>query len=870
MGPSDAVRPMPASPDRRPRRAAAPSAPLAPEGPSWWDARSSRARHLICLGVLLLAAVVFYAPALFSGKGVVGGDVVKWREMAASMIDHRAATGEEPLWAVNPFGGMPGYLVAYTTKVPGLDTVFQALRAAMWPVSHLMLGLFGVYALVYFLTRRHLPGVVAGLAYGFTTYLPILLVAGHSSKFIALCLAPWVLLAFAFALRRPGLLAGLLFAGAIGLNLRANHPQITYYAVWAIALWWLAEGVAAARAGRLAAFGKATAWLAFGAVVGAAFVADPLLLQMEYKRFTTRQIAGAPGAGHSPDAAFQYAMGWSQGVRELLTLVAADALGGSGQTYWGPKVFTAGPHYVGGVAFLLALVGLALGRRRVALGIGAGVVVMVLFALGEHAGGLNRLMFDAFPFFNAFRAPETWLSMVALLVAILAGLGAAAAARQDEPAEADRRRTRGVYAAAGGTVALALLLVVLKGSQPFEKAGEREQYAAAIAQQAQAQGVAPTDPRVLQAVEGALAEAKAQRVEMYGGATLRFLVFAGLAAALLVLHRRGTLPAWAMQGGLALLVFVDLYGVDRRYFSGDVLAEVPDPEALIERYAYDDFLVERVREAGGPGRFRVLSLEGSLTTTARPAAFYEALGGYHAAPLRLAQDYLENGLADATGGVSANGLGVMGVRYVVAQGVLPGGRPVWPDSTGQPDPTTGMVVTELPNPVPRAHFVGRVEPVADGAPTWARMHDPAFDPRTTALVPAGTSITTTPIDSARAPQATVEQYGPRRIAYRVQTEAPRLLVLSEVFYPAGWKAFVDGRETPIVRTNYLTRGVAVPANAQRVELRFEPARYPLGVGLSALASALVYGGVLVLVALGWRRRRTGVPAPDATVPDPAV
>ena len=832
------------TPSRRAeRRAEAPRPLRADAAPSGWEALSRRRQHLICGGFLLLVAVAFYAPLLFSGKTLVGGDAVQWRSMAQSMMAYHDSTGAEPLWSTNAFGGMPGYMITRFAEIPQLDTVLTLLRPFVWPLSHFLVLLAGVYGLVVFLGGRPLAGVLAAVAFGLTAYLPILLGAGHNSKYIALCYAPLLLWAFAYALRRPRLLAGLLFAAALAANLRAGHPQITYYVLFTLGVWWAGEGIAALRARALPAFGRATAWLALGTLLAALMVAHPYLLQAEYKNYTIR---GATSEGGGADAAFAYAMAWSQGVGELLTLFVSNAYGGGGSAYWGPKVFTAGPHYVGGIVLLLAAIALARSRRRVpVLALGTAAALMTLFALGDHLAGFNRLMYDHFPLFSAFRVPETWLSVVALVLAVLAGLGAAALVeRGDDAGAAGQNRT--VLLLTGGAIALALVVYLAgPGLLPFTKPGELEQIAQQVAQQ---NNVSPSDPRVVDAAQQYVAELRGTRADLFRADAIRTFFFLLAGGALIVLHGRRRVPAWALVGGLALLVTVDLFGVGRRYLDENALVPDADPAARIARYATDDFIVQQVAAAGGPGHFRVLSLTANPSQDARPSYFYESLGGYHGAKLRLYQDFLDHLLLTPDGQLSTNALRLMSTRFVVAGGALPGYRVVFQD------PQTGLAVLEDPQALPRAYFVGAVEVLPSGPAMWSRIQEPTFDPARVALVDEGAGVATTPLDSASTARVTLETFGPREIVWQAETDAPRLLVVSEIYYPAGWKAFVDGDEVPIHPVDYLLRGVEVPAGQHTVRMAFRPARYALGLWLSGAGTVLVYGGIVVLLALAWRKK----------------
>lgn len=810
----------------------------------WWDGLSGTAQHGICVAALLVVAFGFYAPVIFSGQSLIGGDTVNWRAMAEFMLEYEEQSGETALWAPNAFGGMPGYMIAYGEQIPQLDAIPNLLRNVIWPVSHFIFLLLGTYLLVFFLTRDRLGGVLAAAAFGLTTYLAVILVAGHNSKFITLCYSPWLVLAFAYVLRSPRLLSALLFAVALGVNLRGGHVQITYYVTFLLGIWWIVELAGASRRREWAPIGTATAYLALGSVLGVLLVAQPYLTHFEYKRYTIR--GAATGAGLD----WSYAMGWSQGFGELITLVAADAYGGGGGTYWGPKPFTAGPHYVGAIVVALAVLAVWRLRRNVVLAFAIAAALMTLFSLGEHFPLLNRTMYEHFPLFNAFRVPETWLSIVALALAVLGAFGLRAAGRDTEPGA-----ERAVYGSLGGVAALLAICWLFSGSLfDFERPDERQ----LVTQQllSQRPDLSPGDPAVRAAVDNYVEEQRDERTDTFRSEVIRSLLFLALAAGLVVAFRKGKMPRWSMQAAIALLVIVDLWGVGRRYFNDDALVRASEPEDQIATYDFDRFLVERREESGGLGRFRVLSLEtGTPFQNARPSYRHESIGGYHGAKLRLIQDYIDELFVDPeTRAPNENALDLLNVRYVVARGTLPGTRTVYQSEE------TGLYVLENPDALPRAFLVGEVEVVDGREEAWERLRSPAFDPRSTAILHEPIEFDPAPIDSASTARADVIGYTPQEIVVEVETDAPRLLVLSEVYYPAGWKAEIDGEEASIYRVDHLLRAVPVPEGRHEVELRFEPSTHRVGVWTSAAATIFVYGTILALVGVGWYRRRR-VPEP---------
>ena len=823
---------------------------------SAWQKLSGRTQHAICVGFLLLVTVGFYSATVFGGRSLAGGDTVQWRAAAEAMIAHEEATGERALWAPNVFGGMPAYLIDYPPAAPGLDTMMQALRGiGPWPSAHMFLLLVGTYLLIVYLTRSTLAGVISAVAFGLTTYLPIILTAGHNSKFIALAFAPWLLLAFAAVIRRTpetgwlkSALLTLLFAIVAAANLRAGHIQITYYVVWIAAIWWVAEGVADARTRTLGTWAASTGLLLAGAALALLMSAHPYLAQWEYKAFTIRSA----GAGGGLD--WQYAMEWSQGFGELLTLLIPNAYGGGGALYWGPKVFTVGPHYLGPVVLLLAFIGLAGVTRRSVAAFGVAALVMVAFSLGEHLPVVNRVAFEAVPLFSSFRVPETWLVGVSLVLALLAGWGAYYVQRREATAEAEGRKLRFVGAIAGA-MALVIGGLWLTGGGPldFQKPGEIEQIRQAVAQQA---GVPLGDPRVDQTATEYLRGVEAERAEAFSadaGRALLLLLLATLAALAAVWRR---IPAWAGLAVLALLATFDLWGVGRRYFNEDAgaLSRRSQIESAIQRTPADAFILERQAEAGGPGTFRVLPP--SPVSNARPSYFYESVGGYSAARLTLAQDYFDRILpadpVSGAGGLNANALDLLSVRYVTDAPPQPGLDVVFQD------PATRSLVLENPDALPRAFLVDSVAVIADEAARIAALRDSTTDLRRVAiLTPQGEldvdRLTGPPADSGSV-AVTMERFTPNEVIYNVRSDRPRLLVLSEVYYPAGWVADVDGEPVPIVQANHLLRGIPVPPGESIVTARFRPQSDRTGRVVSILSTALVWLSAFGLMGLLWYRR----------------
>jgi hypothetical protein len=815
---------------------------------SFWDNLPSLTQHLICGGMILLVGIVFFSALLFGGKSLVGSDSVQARGMAKSVLEYEAQTGEQALWATNAFSGMPAYSISYPNAVPQLDSVVRTLNKALpFPFVPFLVLAFGMYFLAYYLTKDKLLGLFAAFTYSLTNYLPMILIAGHNTKYSTLAYTPWLILAFVHVLRKPNLLSGLLFAAALALNLRANHPQITYYVLILLAIWWIAEAVSAFRKGEGKSFGFATALLVLGLVAALAMVAQPFWVLQEYKQYSIR---GASEGGGSGAMDWTYAMAWSQGIGEMWTLLIPDAYGGGGQTYWGDKSLTFGPHYIGGIVILLAILALWRVRSKMVWGLGIGTAFTIFFALGKNFPALNEVMYNYFPLFNSFRVPETWLIISVLGLVILAVFGLQYAFAQDQNAEVSQVHSRSIFVTIGAMLGLVLILMLGKSAFfAFEKPDEVSQIAQMITQQSRGQ-VAGAEART-QAAQY-IAQNKPERETLFQSDVQRTLLFLALAAALLVLYRFRKIPAFAAKLGIAILALVDVWGVATRYFNNEYLKDKTDvdQEAASQATEADVWLQSKVKESGGLGHFRVLPLTKSPFQDGTSSYFFESLGGYSGAKLRNYQDFIDNILTNKQGEINPNALDMMATKYVIANGLLPDSKPVYVNAD------TSQIVLERTHPTPRAWFVGNTEVVKDAKTTWGKLWSPGFKAHQTALVTQELNLKPAPMDSlGQAASVQLKSFSPNKIVWQAKTDATRLLVASEVYYPAGWQAFVDGKETPIYQTDYVLRGVVVPSGSHTVEMRFEPARHASSVTISWIATILVYGGILAFFGLAWMQNK---------------
>lgn len=798
-----------------------------------WEKIPVKYQHMIVLAFLSIVPAFVFPEVYVGGQQFVAHDIQQFRATAQSVIVYQEETGEDALWASDIFGGMPSFTVIANKAFTHVDTIIRrTFNRIFIPVFPFLFCLTGVYFFFWLMGYRPLPSALAALGIALTTYIPIIVGAGHNSKLIAYSWIPWVISGYWMLSRGDRRLAGLfLFALALNFALRAEHVQVVYYFLFPLGIWFLYDTVRAFRSRTRPDGSRRAALMVTAGLLALAANIQPYWSIYEYSPYSIRggselQQEGGAGGGLDVD----YAFAWSQGRGELLTLIIPGSFGGSSAqgTYWGPKTFTSGPHYLGAILFLMFVVGLirAPGTLKYVF-LGSGVLTL-LFSLGENLFRFNILFFQYMPFFNKFRTPEMWLIVTVFSFSVIAAMGMKWV--YDSWVDGSLALPR-LYLPGGIVLAVALFFALFSGAiLSFEKPGEREQLAQQIASQ---QNMRPDDPQVRQFVHRYVAQdLKPQRADKAASDSRRLLLFVVLGIGLLVVTALRIVPASYALAGLVLLAAVDLVQVGGRYAdkSGLVPGDMSSYDALARQVRSIDRYIEQNKQDGQVWPWRTFPLGDSPFNNAVPAAFvYPSIGGYSGAKMSHYQDVIDHAIYGGQAGLNLQVLNMLNTRFLTFRSPidLPGWRLAYQGDAG--------VVMENRNALPKAWF-------ADSIAVAPRARDAVeelnrFDASHTAIL----------MDSDRIPEivptdnrtAEVTTYGPREIGLQLSTDAPSFLVLSEIWYPQGWYASLDGEPVPIHRTNYILRGFEIPAGEHTLTLRFDPRSHILGSRLSWIFNILI-------------------------------
>ena len=817
------------------------------------------------LAVFLLVSALYFAPQ-FRGEVLPQHDVLQYEGMSRDIYQTREATGEDPQWTGGMFSGMPAYLinVAYPAQLVK-NTVGRITRLIDTPAGFLFFAMVSMWLMLLVCGVDPWVGIVPALAYGLSTYFLLIIGAGHVTKMWALVYAP-LMMGGAWMTLRGNLWAGAaVTALAASLEIGANHPQITYYFLLAMAAFWISEGIVALRERHLKEFLRRTAVLAAAGLLAVGSNFAPLWYTARHAKETIRggsELAAAAET-QNPESSdrgldLDYATAWSYGRAETLNLLVPDFMGrDSGRTfpsdgqvaataneyglrgierqlpaYWGTQPYTAGPTYLGAAALFLAVLGVLLVRGRNRWWIVAVCAVMLLLAWGRNFMAFTELAFKLLPGYDKFRTVSMTLVVVQWAVPLLGAMALMRLWRGDVP----RKRLLRALAWAGGvTGGLCLLLAVAGGSLfDFGRGESTVLMTDQLHQLFQANGMQEyidrgMDVEMGEAIGAAMA---ADRAAMMQADAWRSLLMIALAAGGVALFAFGRIRRGGLVALLGGVVLLDLVPVDLRFLSSEDFVS-PRRQQITATAADKAILADRT-----PG-FRVLNLTVSPFNDATTSYYHRSVGGYHGAKMSRYQDVIDRYLSSNDEAV----LDMLNTRYLI----LPGadGRPeahLRATAQGAAWLVRDVVTASTPQQELAALATADLRRQAVVNPAdYARMTG-AREGALPAVDTLGGTIRLT-------------EYRPNYLKYEYTSAAPATAVFSEIFYDKGWTAWVDGVETPYFRADYLLRALELPAGDHTVEWRFRAPHWGAVEGVTGLCSAAILLLIAGLAAAEWYKRK---------------
>lgn len=805
--------------------------------------------------IILIAAFAviswLYAYPALSGKELSQGDNINWKGMSHEAKQEFERTGETVLWTNSMFGGMP----TYTFYVPKTNNFVYKIEAAIESIFPKPAHFFFVAMVCFFLlmrvlgVNRWLAGIGA-IAYAFSTYNPIIIAAGHDTKMISLAYMPGVIAGILLTYRGRYVVGAAMTGITFALMFSMQHFQIVVYMMMILAGLFIGLLVIAIRNGKIKEFVIASAITGVVLALGAGPSLPSFLTSFEYSKTTMRGGQSELTINHDPSKKKggldkDYAFRWSNGIGETFCILVpylygggsaedashapatSEAVGGQAEQlpmYWGPQPFLSGPVYFGAVICFLFVLGLLVIRSPHKWWIAAVSAIAIVMSWGKNFPGINYWIFDNIPFMNVFRTPSMVLVIPQLLFPVVAVWGVQDILSNYTSPEARNELWKKVKIAAGITGGLALLLG-LGGSMFFDFTNSA------------------ADARYKEI----LSYLKEDRAAMARNSGLLSAFYIALAAGLLWAYLKNKIKPAYLMAGLGLIVAIDLIPTAWRYLNEKNYA---DSEQYSDNFKPRPADQQVLQMGQGDPYYRVLDVTRDVYNDAVQAYFHKCVGGYSPAKMEIYQDLIDVHMNNS---FNAQVLNMLNTRFFI----VPAGQ------QGQ--------AQVIPNPAAcgNAWFVPNIKQVATadeeilsmkaaklGDTVMSRPGD--FDPRQTAIVRNTFASQIQGLQPGLDSGASVKlsKYGLNDIHYVSNNNREGLAVFSDIWYPYGWKAYVDGKETPIIRANYVLRALRLPPGNHKIDFVFHPQKFYVGNTLAGISSFLLYALLVGAIILAFRSRKT--------------
>lgn len=818
-------------------------------------------KHVAALILFLGLVMAYFSPAVFDGKVIRQGDNVKAAGMGGSQVDKYAKTaepGEFSVWSDAMFSGMP-YGPGYGNPAPELPSYSIVDNWLKQPgythAAMVFTGLVCFYLLMCIMGVNWWLAIAGAIAFAFASYNIIIIEAGHIVKAYVIGYMPITLAGMFLLFKRKWLWGAVLFLLGVAFSLLNGHIQITYYLVLLCLFVYLGYSIKMIRE-------KLTAdWLKTSLIMLACVVLAVLPnAKHMYANWDLGQhsIRGASELTPKPDETGKvekassgldkdYAFQWSYGWKELLTVMIPDVYGGSSggtldssselykelkrngaqvgkevqtYTYWGDKPFTSGPVYFGALVCFLFVLGMFVVRNPMKWWLFAGSIFLTFLALGRNFDAFNDIMFHYLPLYNKFRTVEMALVIPGFVFPIVGIWGLREIFRGNVD---DKTMKNGFLWSVGITGGICLIIFLV----PSLLLNFHSVY------DAQFQNQVP---------EWYYTALLMDRASLASTDALRSLIFILLGAALLLWYWKAKNKKTAsliVSAGIAVLILVDLWSVDRRYLNDGNYVKEKAEESYKESVA-DKEIFKDTDES-----YRVFGLTNPWQDT-NVSYFHHSIGGYHAVKLRRYQELIDHRLD----GEYRNIIGALQKAQTI-QDIMP---------VLAASPSLNMLNTRYiiynPDQAPirnpfaygNAWFVDKIDIVENADAEIEALN--TINPLETAVVDKSFAKDLEGFTPHKDSTATIvlEKYRPNRLTYKTKASSEQLAVFSEIYYP-GWKVTIDGKDATHFRADWILRGMLVPAGEHTIVFDFHPDTYVLAANVSAYSSFLIL--LLLIVAVGW-------------------
>jgi hypothetical protein len=807
--------------------------------------------HLIPVGTFFLISALLCLPAL-QGMVLEQYDMLAGEGMIKNSKDHQLIYGNLPLWNTNMFGGMPNFQILFSWDTPLLNIRKILALGLPKPADFFFISCVSFYILVLTFNMKPYISMLSALSYAFACYNPGIINAGHDTKMLTLAYAPGVIAGFQLIFNKKywiGLAVATLY---MILELTANHPQITYYLAFVILFMGLTYLIQWIKKGEWLEMGKSILCILITIIIGLGNAAPTLMNTIDYAKYTIRggkDIESKDGTLHSVKTKgldYDYASMWSIRKSEVLTLFMPDAFGGTssdplpstskfidhltqnnipvnyaeqlaGQLpgYWGGLESTQSSNYLGVITFMLFILGMIFLKTQDKWWILASVIMGLILACGKYFSEINEFIFNTLPFYNKFRAPSMALVIPQMVIPLMAGLFLDGMIKNTIKIDKKIFLKNLAYCIAGTLVLLGIIYIF----NDYGSQGIDTQISEAF--RAQQEGTIPISKIIL---EGLVAERKA----MFLSAIMRVLIFCIIIAALLYMHVQKIIGPMLLAILLIVINTFDLINLDKKflneknYIDGDLYISNNFTPTSADQFILQD----------KDPHFRVYNLSADRFSESKTSFFHRSIGGYHAAKLRNYQDVIETKFSEP--GMNKNVINMLDTKYFIIPPQTENGT----YSVQKNDEALGA-----------AWFIQNLKQVNNTVEELKELD--SINPATTAVIEKNQGLKTITFQKDSSSSIQLVRYRNDTSVFETDTKSNQYAVFSEIYYPNGWNAYIDGKKTSFQKVNYILRGMEIPMGKHKIEFIFEPETYKLSSKIANFSGWAFYVILAITLLVGY-------------------
>lgn len=805
--------------------------------------------HAIALLLFIGMSLAYFYPVV-QGKKMQQQDIIQYAGMAKKQNDYREKTGEELYWTDNAYGGMPTYLLGARYPHSYIKSIDRTIRFLPRPADYLFLYFFSIYVLLLVMKVDWKLSILGAIAFGFSTYFIIILGVGHNAKAHAIAYFPLVLSGILLTFQRKYIWGFLLTAVAMSLEIMTSHPQMTYYLMLLVMVMGIVFFIDFYKKKELPHFFKAVGLLTVAVFLSIGVNGTNLLTTKQYADWSIRgesELTIKPDGSKKERKGLskEYITEYSYGKMETFNLLMPRFMGGGNTEdfgtsseaykylvqlgvpagsarefvrylpgYWGDQPIIAAPAYVGAVIIFLALLGLFLVRSRAKWWLFGGIVLSILLSWGKNLSFLTDLMLDYFPLYSKFRAVSSIQVVLELCIPILGVLALAYLFKKETLDKKKDASEKVILYCLVGFAGVVLALIAFKSSL-FSFTGLNDDY---YAYQFTQQGL--NGQQFMEII-------KEDRMAMLTKDALRALVLILLTAGVLIAYLREKINKNIVTIAIAALLLFDLVPIARNYVNTEEFVSKAQFDFPYKTLDVDKQILK------DKGHYRVFEPRLRLANS-RTAFFHNTLGGYHAAKPRQFQEvydfYLDYDGKFEVNERNINILNMLNVRYII-QGL----------EGSQSQDGAGAIALKNPYPNGNAWFVENVNFVDTADDEMLSLY--GLNTKNEVVFRksrAEEGIIKETYGKDSLAKIELVDYSPEHLTYKSENEEHGFAVFSEIHYPHGWNAYIDGKLEPHYRVNYILRGMEVPAGKHTIEFKFEPTVVQKGISISLTSSIILF------------------------------